>query len=286
MPILRVFPRRTNATPLDDYVAIGAPGLFIPEDIGEIHISVTFTYDLEQAEILAEQWQRYGNVKIGGPATGMRGKEFVPGMYLKKGFVITSRGCPNHFWFCSVPKREGNIRELPITEGYKVLDDNLLACSEQHIRAVFDMLKRQKEKPEFLGGIEAKIVKDWHVQLFREAHAKKIYFAYDTPDDLEPLMNVAKLFKEGGYKLTPDTHGILYCYVLIGYPNYTFEAATQRLETVKNLGICPMAMLYRDFNGNVSEDWRKFQRQWARPAAIYSKNRIDPLSKIIKKGNS
>ena len=62
MPILRVFPRRTNATPLDDYVAIGAPGLFIPEDISEIHISVTFTYDLEQAEILAEQWQRYGNV--------------------------------------------------------------------------------------------------------------------------------------------------------------------------------------------------------------------------------
>ena len=186
MPILRVFPRRTNATPLDDYVAIGAPGLFIPEDISEIH----------------------------------------------------------------------------------------------NIRAVFDMLKRQKEKPEFLGGIEAKIVKDWHVQLFREAHAKKIYFAYDTPDDLEPLMNVAKLFKEGGYKLTPNTHGILYCYVLIGYPNDTFEAATQRLETVKNLGICPMAMLYRDFNGNVSEDWRKFQRQWARPAAIYSKNRIDPLTQM------
>ena len=74
MPILRVFPRKTNATPQDDYTAIGSPGLFIPDDISEIHISVTFTWDLQYAEILADQWSRYGNVKIGGPATGMRGE--------------------------------------------------------------------------------------------------------------------------------------------------------------------------------------------------------------------
>lgn len=49
--------------------------------------------------------------------------------------------------------------ELPITDGYNVLDDNLLACSEKHIHDVFDMLKRQKEKPIFTGGIEAKILK-------------------------------------------------------------------------------------------------------------------------------
>ena len=73
MPILRVFPRKTNATPLDDYVAIGPPGLFIPEAISEIHISVAFTWDLQGAEILAEQWSKYGNVKIGGPAFNLPG---------------------------------------------------------------------------------------------------------------------------------------------------------------------------------------------------------------------
>ncbi len=73
MPILRVFPRKTNATPQEDYVAICSPGLFIPDDISEIHISVTFTWDLQFAEVLADQWSHYGNVKIGGPATEMRG---------------------------------------------------------------------------------------------------------------------------------------------------------------------------------------------------------------------
>ena len=57
-------------------------------------------------------------VHMGGPAFNMPGGDFVPGMYLKKGYVITSRGCPNRCWFCSVPRREGGrLRELPITEG-------------------------------------------------------------------------------------------------------------------------------------------------------------------------
>jgi hypothetical protein len=43
-------------------------------------------------------------------------------------------------------KREGNIvKELPITEGYNILDDNLLRCSEKHVKKVFEMLKKQKE---------------------------------------------------------------------------------------------------------------------------------------------
>ena len=76
----------------------------------------------------------------------------MPGMYLKKGYVITSRGCPNRCWFCSVPRREGGrLRELPITEGNIVLDDNLLACSRQHIEAVFEMLGRQERASGLYG---------------------------------------------------------------------------------------------------------------------------------------
>jgi hypothetical protein len=75
---------------------------------------------------------------------------------LKKGYVITSRGCPNRCWFCSVWRREGEvIRELPVTDGWNVLDDNLLVCSENHIRAVFAMLARQRRMPLFTGGLEA-----------------------------------------------------------------------------------------------------------------------------------
>ena len=247
--------------------------MFIPEDISEIHISVTFTWDLPEAEILAQQWSRYGNVKIGGPATGMRGEAFTPRLYLKQGYVITSRGCPNHCWFCSVPVREGNIRELPIHDGWNLLDDNILACSEQHIRTVFDMLKRQKHKAEITGGIEAKLLQSWHVDLFKQLRPKQIFFAYDTPDDLPPLEHAAHLFKQADY----FSRSVLRCYVLIGYPGDSFAFATKRLETVKALGFCPMAMLYRDKKGETTHDWRKFQRSWTRPAAIYSPHWHDPL---------
>jgi hypothetical protein len=271
MTTARVFPRRTNATPDDDYAFVGDPHLFVPEDVSEAHISVTFTWDLPEAERLARAWRRFGPVRIGGPATGMRGEDFAPGKFLKEGYVITSRGCPNRCWFCSVPRREGTLRELPVMPGYAVLDDNLLACSEGHVRRVFAMLKESRKlfgyPPLFTGGIEAKRLKPWHVELFRELRPKRIYFAYDTPDDLPPLEEAMRLFREAEY----GSHSILRCYTLIGFPGDTLASAEARLNTVVRLGLCPMAMLYRDETGDTTLAWRRFQRAWARPAAIYGR---------------
>lgn len=223
MKIARVFPRRTKATPTDDLAFVGAPGLFPPE-VDEIHISVTFTWDLSEAERLEREWRHVAPVKIGGPATGMRGEDFTPGMYLKPGYVITSRGCPNRCWFCSVPKREGNIRELPIKEGWNVLDDNLLACSGFHIASVFEMLEQSNHAIEFTGGIEAKELKLWQVSWFERLRTriKSIFFAYDTPDDYEPLVSAGKQLLEAGFKVSSHS---LRCFVLIGYPKDTIEKA-------------------------------------------------------------
>jgi hypothetical protein len=91
--LARVFPRRTRATPDDEYAFVGLPPAALPEDITEIAISVSFSYDLEEAERLCEAWSKVAPVKIGGPATGMRGEEFVPGKFVREGYVITSRGC-------------------------------------------------------------------------------------------------------------------------------------------------------------------------------------------------
>lgn len=268
MPVLRVFPRRTNATPLDDYVALDFPGLFIPENITEIHVSVTFTYDLEKAYRLADAWSKYAPVKLGGPAFNLPGGEFVPGMYLKEGYVITSRGCHNHCWFCAVPKRESNgLHELSIKDGWNVLDDNLLACSELHIRAVFAMLKRQAHKARFTGGLEAKILKAWHCELLADLKPERMYFAYDTPDDYEPLLYASQLLKE--YGLLASRKCGVYC--LCGYPNDTFEKAENRFTQVIKLGMCPYAMLWRDRKGTANHNWKAFQRAWVAPQIIYTK---------------
>jgi hypothetical protein len=264
--IIRVFPRRTAATPDDDLVRIATPpGLF--DEADEVHVSVTFTWDLKSAEKLARQWEPVAPVKIGGPATGEAGADFTPGLYLKRGYVLTSRGCPNRCWFCSVPRREGDLRELPITEGRNVLDDNLLACSDEHIRRVFDMLKGQKKvgRIEFTGGFEAKRLKQWHVEALLELRPKQMFFAYDTPDDLEPLQRAGRMLIDAGFTTASHT---LRAYVLCGYPQDTFEAAGKRMREAMNAGFMPMAMLYRDKTGNRELEWMRWQRKWARPAII------------------
>lgn len=145
MKIARVFPRRTSMTPTDELAFVDCPPplLAMPE-IDEVHISVAFTWDMPKAERLAKEWAAVGvPIQMGGPAFNLPGGEFVPGLYVKEGATITSRGCPNHCWFCAVPKRERGLRELPIHDGWNILDDNILACSDEHVESVFQMLERQ-----------------------------------------------------------------------------------------------------------------------------------------------
>lgn len=254
-------------TPMDSLAFYDGPPLWeLPEK--EVHISTVFTYDKSRAEQLADQWGNAGyDVRIGGPAYNDYGREFVPGRYVKQGIVVTSRGCNNRCWFCLAPRREGNIRELPITDGYILQDNNLLQCSENHIRDVFAMLARQPQRPEFVGGIEAKELKDWHMDLFVGVKPKSIYLAYDTPDDYDPLFRASGMFKEAGLL---KNHTLM-CYCLCGYNNDTFSKAEARMRQVVELGIMPFAMLYRDDNGKVDKEWQRFQRGWANPFIVGSK---------------
>jgi hypothetical protein len=237
------------------------------DEADEIHISVAFTWDIPAAEQLEKQWRHVAHVRIGGPAMNEPGGDFVPGMYVKHGYVLTSRGCPNRCWFCQVWRREGGeIRELPITDGWNVLDDNLLACSAQHQRAVFAMLARQKVKGhriEFTGGMEAARLADWHVDELRRLRPKQIFFAYDTPDDLPPLRRAGEMLLAAGF--TTTSHA-LRAYVLCGYKGDTFDMAERRMKETVAAGFMPMAMLYRDKKGDQNLDWMKWRRRWVRPA--------------------
>ncbi len=552
MNVLRVFPRRTKATPDDKLVAFGPPGIFVPE-IDKVHVSVTFTYDLKKAEILAKVWKPIAPVEIGGPATGTPPGDFVPGMYLKKGWVITSRGCPNkclsgdtlvntiegdipisqlvgknikvltrdknrklifadainirkvaenekivrvHFdngkyidctpdhlflkfkngsqfvrvreyevrsdqlkrgdsvvsfhtyqrvdgyvditygrkesellhrlvmmgklgrklmrdefvhhldknkqnnnlanltlischdhaklhpeiaqrmkldnptkymtekmkilwkrkisqsglgkirtpeqklryreselgpknpnykpdkhkcinhkvekvevlpgkqdvyclevpgynWFfannifvhncpfCFVPKIEGELRELPITDGHILQDNNLLACSDKHIKDVFAMLKRQTEPLKLTGGMEAAKLKEWHAKALLDLKPQAIYFAYDLPKELEPLHEAGKTMHAAGFAPLTKSH-CLRSYVLCGYKGDTFSKAEKRMMDTINAGFMPFAMLYRDAKGRTDLSWRKFQRFWDNPMLIH--HIINKSHKKLEKG--
>lgn len=108
--ILRVFPKRTSYTPTDDLAFVGPPPMaeFIPEH-DEVHVSCTFTWDMDAAEDLAYQWEGATNkpVKLGGPAYHSPCEDFTPGLYVKKGIIFTSRGCNNNCPWCGVRRIEG-----------------------------------------------------------------------------------------------------------------------------------------------------------------------------------
>ena len=261
--IARVFQRKTSMTPCDDLVFFGPPTIeAFASDIEEVHISVTFTWDLEKAEQLYYDWLVLGvPVEVGGPAFDDRMGDFTPGMYLREGMTITSRGCTKDCWFCSVPRcAHGIIRELPVQDGWDILDDNILGTSEAHFREVIEMLRRQKKRAVFSGGLEPALLQPWQAELLKSINPKTMYTAYDTKDDYEPLRQMAKTLWDSGFR--PSGHQVK-CYCLCGYDGDSFDAAEKRMEQIMALGFLPFAMLYRDDSGCVDDAWRRFQREWA-----------------------
>jgi len=273
--IIRVFPRRTKATPDDPLAFVGDPGLFLPM-ADEVHVSVTFTWDIAEGHRLAHAWaEHYSDVSIGGPALGDAGDEFISGRYLQPGYVMTSRGCPNTCKGCYVPKREGPLRLLPIVEGHDVCDNNLLACPRDHIESVLEMLKRQKEPARFTGGLEASRVDEWFVRQLVGMRLDVAHLAYDRPSQRAHVERAAGLFRDLSKWVPGTLRRKIGCYVLCGYPNDRIEEAVKRFEWVASLGIRPYPMFLR-LDGDEAKtprEWGQVIRPYMRPHIAYHTER-------------
>lgn len=266
MKIARIFPTKTSMSPQDRDAYFSTPELFMPE-YDEVHISVTFIWDIEKGYWLKKQWEHIAPVKIGGVAINGEGGEFNPGMYIKRGATITSRGCPNNCPWCLV---NGKLKELEIKPGRIICDNNLLACSESHISKVFKMLKNQKAI-EFSGGLESKRITEKIVIELSKLSIRHIFLAYDKKSALKDLKKSGKILNKY------FNRNQLRCYVLVGYKNDTIECAKARLIESWEAGFFPFCMLYRDEKEeyrNRNREWSQLQRIWTRPAITkaYVKN--------------
>ena len=268
--LIRVFPERNKWTPSDDLAFVGHPPFeqFRPADpFTPVHVSVTFTWHRKIARELADAWSvYYRNVSVGGPAYDDPGGEFFPGWYLKAGSTITSRGCPKRCGWCKVPFSEGALRELPIKPGWIVQDNNLLACSERHLCAVFDMLREQKRNIFFNGGLDKHYLRPWHRKLFDSIAVGELWFACDQAGDMAALEK-ARLIMDG----YPQRK--MRCYTMIGYDEETLKEAEKRIERVFQMGFLPFSQLYQPPTADMptksyGDDWKAVNKQWCRPAAM------------------
>jgi hypothetical protein len=266
--VIRVFPRQTAWTPTDELAFVGNPPLFRPPEQA-VCVSVTFSWDIEVGMRLYKAWgDHYEDVRIGGPAFSDPGMWFTPGQFVKPGVTFTSRGCVKRCPWCFAQQRERGIRTLPIVPGNNIGDNNLLACPRSHIEAVFDMLLEQKAI-EFTGGLDATLLREWHVDGLKELSVKQMFFACDSPEAMPPLERSGELLADfPSYKKR--------CYVLMGFNGESLTDAEKRVERVYELGFYPFAMLFRDKTPRVwSKEWKALARKWMRPAAFKSEGEVE-----------
>lgn len=263
--IIRVFPRKTSYTPVDDWVFYGPPPMreLIPEH-SEVHVSCTFTWDRELAKYLAFQWEVATDkpVKLGGPAFHSPVVGFTPGLYLRPNIIFTTRGCNNNCPWCIVPGLEGKLQELPIYPGNIIQDNNFLQASRAHKDKVFETLKTQKGIC-FKGGLEPALLDDHFVEAARGVRISELWLACDTDAAIPGFKRAAEKLVKAGF-----SRDKIRCYCLIGDDMDKNEA---RLREVYHAGAMPFAQLYRDFSDTKTvydTDWNRFARMWQRPAAV------------------
>ncbi|HUV52913.1 MAG TPA: hypothetical protein VMW64_07545 [Dehalococcoidia bacterium] len=263
MKTIRVFPRRTSMTPIDDYAFVGYPPL-IRSPADEVHISVTFTWDMQKATKLLMAWEQYYPVvKIGGPAFASPSKDFQPGLYVREDVTFTTRGCNKRCPGCLVPEREGKLRLIDVKPGYIVQDNNFLQAPRSHISKVFDMLKKQRRAAVFSGGLDTDYIDQWVADELRSLRINQVFLSCDTGGRLFPLERAVQ-------RLNYLPREKLRCYVMTGHAGESLAVAERRLRQIYEIGCLPFAQLYQPADRFIKypPEWKALARTWSRPAAM------------------
>lgn len=185
-----------------------------------------------------------------------------------------SRGCIRHCPFCLVRDKEGDIHAVepadlnPNGKWIEVLDNNFFANPEW--KYAVDYLLKTKQKVN-LHGVDIRIMNEEQAYWLNKLPLQKnIHIAWDLPqiDLTDKLKEVIKYLKP--YKLM--------CYVLIGF-NSTIEQDLYRIERLRELGIKPYVMPYRDFeNKRKPSQYEKDLAQYVNKPMIFKSCKFEDFS--------
>ena len=173
-----------------------------------------------------------------------------------------SRGCIRNCPFCLVKEKEGGIKSVepvqlnPNGEWVEVLDNNFFANTDW--KSAVDYLI-DKKQPVNLHGVDIRIMNEEQAfWLNKLPLKKKIHIAWDLPE-----IDLTDKLKEIVRYINPSK---LMCYVLVGF-NSSIQDDLYRIYRLRELGILPFVMPYRDFDNKLAKN------QYAMDLARWCNNR-------------
>ncbi len=211
-----------------------------------LYLSVVFSWHLKKAEEMARAHK--GPVMAGGPAIRHRNIKWADTTYPYAPFynvlsrhnpsaTFTTRGCTKRCPYCIVPKIEGDFKELKDWEPAPLIcDNNILASSHKHFESVITKIRRYPFV-DFNQGLDATMLKGWHIDQMARLESVKLRFAFDHVNQESSIVGCIERCKKAGF----NNFGV---YVLIGYMDSPSDAL-YRLEKVRSLGILPNPMRYQ-----------------------------------------
>lgn len=177
-----------------------------------------------------------------------------------------SRGCIRECPFCIVREKEGYVKTVvpmelnPNGKWIEVLDNNFFANPEW--KSAIDYLIKAGQ-PVNLHGVDIRIMNEEQAYWLNKLRLKgsNVHIAWDLPqiDLTAKLKEVIKYLP--AWKLM--------CYVLVGF-NSTIEQDMYRIERLRELGIKPYVMPYRDLeNKTIPSQYVKDLAQYVNKPMIF-----------------